>query len=142
MPIWGRCVLLQRSRSISPPSRTCMTSRQDAVPLALLRGPAILTIRELVLLKAGCKPGTGLTSYLPKRKGSATSYPGRTGERSLTAFSPLLAPESVLVSFTCSPELTRSERGAPHRAWQTWLLPGLHQSSSWGAQTSARHRSA
>lgn len=56
------------------------------VPLTLLCGPAILTIRELALLKAG----TELTSYLPKRKGSAASYPGRIGERNLTVFLHLL----------------------------------------------------
>lgn len=81
--------MLHRSHSISPPPPTCITSRQDAcTPCSSLR-PAILTIRELVL-KAGCKPGTDLTSYLPKRKGRVASYPGRIGQRSLTAFSHLL----------------------------------------------------
>ena len=47
--------------------------------------------KEFVLLIACCEPGTGLTSFLPKRKGRATTYPGRMWGRNLTSFADLLA---------------------------------------------------
>ena len=61
--------------------------------------------KELVLLIACCEPGTGLTSFLPKRKRRATTYPGRMWGRNLTSFADLeLTPEPTLIGSTCSPE--------------------------------------
>lgn len=140
VPIWGLRILLHRSHSISPPPPTCITFRQDAcTPRSSLR-PAILAIRELVL-KAGCKPGTDLTSYLPKRKGRAASYPGRIGQRSLTAFSHLLPLLSRRKAFwtqafwTQEPRRERGKRGFCQgclgQATVVPRLPRLASSTVW-----------
>lgn len=85
---WKRChdVCLSRDgascfREGVPPSFTPPhVLHPEEMPVLLPSAVSPLTIlTELVLLRAYCKSGTGLTSCLPKRTGNATTYLDRMG---------------------------------------------------------------
>ena len=112
----GWCTLLQTSCSIQLHSPTMRYIQRRRLHCFALQSHH--AVRKFAL-RACCRNGTGLTSCLPKRTGSATTYPGQMGRRSLTSFSDLLALQSALMSSTCSPDrapgLQRLREG-PRRA--------------------------
>lgn len=138
VPIWECCTLLQASRSIQlhSPARRYIRRRLLHCFALQLHHP----VRKFVL-RASCKNGTGLTSCLSKRTRERHHLPRPNGEEKPDFF---LRPACSAVSSHQLHLLSLWRRGlqrlregpVERAARQTWVVPGLDQSTSCGTLAS------